>query len=252
MSIITRVAGKSLRSLLEVRGQEIVMREARNGPAIPFLPLLIEHCTLSEGKGAIVQIGANDGLMDDPVRKSIVSLNLPALLVEPLPNLFEKLKTNYSGQSGVRLDNVAVSNTPGQASIFRLNATATQFPAWAHGLASFDKSVLLKHKDWDGVKGKDFEQFIEAITVPVVTVGQLLQRHPDLGNITALQIDTEGHDLIVVKSAIEGGCLPRIINYEHKHLSYADQVVCRDLLASKGYTFYSTGADTLAYRLPAE
>lgn len=103
-----------------------------------------------------MQIGANDGMLDDPVRKSIVSLSLPALLVEPLPNLFEKLTANYAGQRDVRLDNVAVSNAPGEANIFRLTASATQFPEWAHGLASFDKGVLLKYKDRDGVKGKDF------------------------------------------------------------------------------------------------
>lgn len=252
MSILTKVAGKTIRGALEARGREIVDREARNGSLIPLLPILIEYCTLSEGKGAIVQIGANDGMMDDPVRKSILSLNLPALLVEPLPNLFEKLTSNYAGQPNVRLDNVAVSNSPGEASIYRLMASATQFPEWAHGLASFDKGVLLKHKDWDGVKGKNLEQFIEAVRVPVVTVKQLLERHPDLGKITALQIDTEGHDFIVVKSAIESGCAPRIINYEHKHLSYSDQIACRELLTAKGYSFYTTGTDTLAFRAPAE
>lgn len=85
-----------------------------------------------------------------------------------------------------------------------------------------------------------------------MTVQQLLERHPDLGKITALQIDTEGHDFIVVKSAVEAGCMPRIINYEHKHLSYDDQVTCRDFLAAKGYAFYTTGTDTLAFRSPAD
>ncbi|MBC7807886.1 MAG: FkbM family methyltransferase [Akkermansiaceae bacterium] len=249
MSLITRLADKSIRGILKTRGQEFVIREARNGEMIPLLSLLIEHCTMMEGKGAIVQIGANDGIMEDPVRKSIVSHSLPALLVEPLPNLFEELKKNYSGQPQVRFDNVAVSNEPGEANIFRLRADATQFPEWVHMLASFDKSVILKHKDMDGIRGKNFEQYIEDIPVPVVTVKQLLQRHPDLGNITALQIDTEGHDFIVVKSAVDGDCLPRIINYEHKHLSYGDQTACRDLLAKKGYSFCSTGSDTLAYRM---
>jgi FkbM family methyltransferase len=251
MSIVTKVVGKTIRGVLEGRGQEIVEREARNGPSIAFLPLLIDYCTRRDGKRAVVQVGANDGLMDDPVRTSITTLGLPALLVEPLPNLFEKLTSNYAGHSNVRFDNVAVSGDPGEASIYRLKASATQFPAWAHGLASFDKNVLLKHKDWDGVKGKNFEESIEAVRVPVVTVKQLLERHPDLGPVAVLQVDTEGHDFIVVKSAIEGGLLPSIINYEHKHLSYEDQIACREMLAAKGYAFHATGTDTLAFHAPS-
>jgi FkbM family methyltransferase len=240
MSIIN----KTVHNILAARGRETVNREARNGEMIPLLPLLIEHSVLTEGKGAILQIGANDGVTVDPVRESIISLGLPALLVEPLPNLFEQLKSNYAAQPDVRTDNVAVSSTPGEASIYRVMPSATQFPDHVHMLASFDKSVLLKHD----LAGNSFEKFIETVPVSVVTFEQLLKRHPDLGPITALQIDTEGHDFIIVKSAVDAGCLPRIINYEHFNLSYEDQVACRDLLSKHGYSFVSTGWDTLAYK----
>ena len=82
----------------------------------------------------------------------------------------------------------------------------------------------------------------------MVTIDQLLLRHPDIGRLIALQIDTEGHDFAVVKSAVAAGCLPKIINYEHMHLTYDDQVKCRDLLSSHGYSFWTGDQDTLAYR----
>src|SRR6202034_2259284 len=134
-----------------------------------------------------------------------------------------------------RFENVAVSTESGEAEIFRISPSAKHLPDWVHCLGSFDKSVLLKHVDDPGVKGKKLDQFIESVRVPVITVSQLLQRHPDIGTLIALQIDAEGHDFVVVKSAVEAGCLPRIINYEHKHLAYSDQVRCRDLLSSHGY-----------------
>lgn len=234
---------------LESRGLEIVRREARNGQSIPLLPLLIERCALVEGRRGIIQIGANDGLMDDPVRKSIVSLGLPALLVEPLPDLFERLQSNYSDRSDIVFANVAVSEASGQAEIFRVRPSAKGFPKWVHGLASFDKGVLLKHRNWQGVDSRDFDAAIESVLVPVITMTELLARHPEFRSVILLQIDTEGHDYAVVRSAVSAGCLPQIINYEHKHLSYSDQVACRELLSMHGYAFWANAFDTLAYRL---
>ena len=213
------------------------------------MPLLIERCALVEGRGTLIQIGANDGLMDDPVRRSIVSLGLPALLVEPLPDLFERLRSNYSDQSNIHFANVAVSETPGQAEMFRVRPSAKGFPEWVHGLASFNKGVLLTHRNWKGVDAREFDAAIESVRVPVITMAQLLAKHPQITNVMGLQIDTEGHDYTVVRSAVGAGCLPRIINYEHKHLSYSDQVACRNLLETHGYAFWTNASDTLAYRL---
>lgn len=44
------------------------------------------------------QIGANDGVLGDPLHDSVLRHKLTGLLVEPLPNLCERLKANYAGQ----------------------------------------------------------------------------------------------------------------------------------------------------------
>ena len=136
------------------------------------------------------------------------------------------------------------------AEIFRLNPAASGLPRWVHGLASFDRRVLEKHATADGVDRRRFLASIESLHVPVLTIAQLLERHVSLRrNLIALQVDTEGHDFSVLQSAVDSRCLPPVINYEHKHLSYGDQVACRDLLASHGYTFFPGKADTCAFRL---
>lgn len=250
MKSLTGLAKGFLRRQLAATGREIVPRIARNGPELSVLGILLEYCSRVEGKGAVVQIGANDGVMNDPVRESILSLGLPALLVEPLPDVFARLKANYGGRSNVIFENAAVSTVPGEADIYRVSATADHLPSWVQGLASFDRSVLLKHREWEGVRGNPFEAHIESIRVPVLTVQQLLGRHPELGRLLALQVDTEGHDYKVIQSAVDAGALPSIINYEHKHLGYEDQVACRDLLTSRGYAFFGGTVDTLAFRAP--
>jgi FkbM family methyltransferase len=247
-SSLSIVGKKFIRHQLEALGWSIMRRAANNGPAIPLLPLLIEHCVLVDGPGAILQIGANDGLFDDPIHEIILKFNLPAILVEPLPDLFRQLRRNYKDQSNIHFENVAISTEPGEAEIFRISRATKTLPQWTQGIASFDKSVLLKHKDWPGVDRKALERSVESVLVPVITVQQLLAKHPDVQKVLALQIDTEGHDFAVVKSAVDGGCLPRIINYEHKHLHFHDQVACRELLSSQGYAFWANGSDTVAYK----
>jgi FkbM family methyltransferase len=236
-----------VRRAVESQGFEIVPQTSENGPVADTLGLLIELCQLKHGDGSVVQIGANDGVMGDPVRNTILRLGLPALLVEPLPDLFTRLKENYAGVPRLEFANVAISTEEGEATIFRISAEATHLPAWAHGLASFDKSVLLRHRDWPGA-GPDFADWIQEVNVPVVTLRQLLDRHPGVARVLALQVDTEGHDFTVIRSAIEAGCRPPLINYEHKHLARSDQAACRDLLAENGYAFHSGRVDTIAIR----
>ena len=139
--------------LLEARGLKIVRRTADNGPNISVLSLAIEHCILSEGKGAILQVGSNDGIMADPVREIILAYKLPAILVEPIPDIFEQLRLNYSDKSNIRFENVAVSTESGEAEIFQITPEAKHLPKWVHALASFDKSTLLKHNDNLGIRG---------------------------------------------------------------------------------------------------
>lgn len=248
LTSVKRNGQRFVRGEFEKLGISIERRKAGNGPSIPLLRLLVEHSILVEGKGAILQIGANDGMLADPVHEMIVALGLPAVLVEPLSDLFDQLQRNYAGQPNIFFENCAVSTAPGEAEIFRINPQATHLPRFAQGLASFDKSILLKHKNAEGIAGENLEQHIETLTVPVVTVRQLLKKHAVLQKLTAIQIDTEGHDFAVVKSVVEAECLPKIINYEHRHLSYNDQVACRNLLASHGYSFMSNYEDTLAYK----
>lgn len=241
---------KIIRSALASRGWELRRSVATNGPILPMLSILFETVTSTYGVGAVLQIGANDGLMEDPVHKIIVKLELPAVLVEPLPDTFERLKQNYAGRKSIFFENCAVSDKPGLAKIHRISSTTPGVPAWAHGLASFNRNVLLKHKHWDAFAHLPggLDKYIETLEVPVCTVAQLLERNAQISKFTAMQIDTEGHDLSILKSAADANFFPPIINFEHKHLSMADQATGRELLAAQGYAFLSDSTDTLAYR----
>lgn len=187
-----------------------------------------------------VQIGANDGVMNDPIRQLVLRYRLPGLLVEPIPDRFVRLKENYAGQPGVEFEQCAVGEHDGEATIYRVRPTP-ELPEWLQGLASFDRRHLSSRK----FGFKDLDRHVEGLRVPVLSVQSLLRKH-DFDSCDLLQIDTEGYDCRLVQLAIRAGLRPSIINYEFIHAQPEERARCKRLLAEHGYAFLDIGRDTLA------
>ncbi|MDR7420273.1 MAG: FkbM family methyltransferase, partial [Armatimonadota bacterium] len=67
-------------------------------------------------------------------------------------------------------------------------------------------------------------------------------------DVTLLVVDTEGYDYEIVRSALSAGVFPRIISYEHCHLTPRVRVEAKQLMQSRGYCFLEVGKDTIALR----
>jgi FkbM family methyltransferase len=120
----------------------------------------------------IVQIGSNDGLTGDPIFLLLQrNPSWKALLVEPVPYLFERLRINYRGNGNVRFDNVAVADNAGTSAFYYVDATAKQhlpdLPSWYDQLGSFDRSNIIRH--FEGAL-EPFIVSIEIATLPLTTV----------------------------------------------------------------------------------
>ena len=61
----------------------------------------------------LVQIGANDGIVDDPLREFLLRGLWRGVLVEPVPYLFERLRRNYSSRPDLAFANVAIASQRG-------------------------------------------------------------------------------------------------------------------------------------------
>src|ERR1700751_3957457 len=79
----------------------------------------------------VVEVGANDGKTGDPIFHLIrPNAESKALLIEPVPYLFERLQRNYSDLPGCILANVAIAAVSGSASIYHIDPDARKyFPA---------------------------------------------------------------------------------------------------------------------------
>ena len=188
----------------------------------------------------IVQIGANDGCRYDPYRKYIERFKLPGVLVEPIPDVYKKLVNNYKDQHQLAFENAAIGPKNGNMPLYRLAENGKGSDGMSV-YASFSRSQVEKFRNRANTPME-----IEAINVPVITFNTLIEKH-GINAVSLLAIDTEGFDFEIIKSIDFDTTKPRIIEYEHSHLSSDDEEECIRLLISKGYKILrSRSDDTLA------
>lgn len=188
----------------------------------------------------IVQIGANDGCRYDPYRKYIERFKLPGVLVEPIPDVYQKLVNNYKDQPQLAFENAAIGPENGSMPLYRLAENGEVLDGMSV-YASFSRNHVEKFRN----RAKTPME-IESIKVPVITFETLIEKH-NIDHVSLLAIDTEGFDFEIIKSIDFNKIKPRIIEYEHSHLSYKDELECIKLLVSRGYKILrSCSDDTLA------
>jgi FkbM family methyltransferase len=183
-----------------------------------------------------VQIGANDSISGDPIRNYIEKYQWSGLMIEPNPAVFLKLLNQQGKNTKIKLDNIAIHSTKDSEVLY-----APLIPGHdLSGLGSFNKKNVLRQLPF-GAK-------IEEIVIPCMNLHDCLNKNK-ICNVDVLQIDTEGYDYEIIKQIDFTVIFPKIINYEHVHLSVDDRHACQLYLAKMGYSFYIKGLDTMAVKI---
>jgi FkbM family methyltransferase len=190
-----------------------------------------------------VQIGANDGVRCDPLHETVITHHWRGVLVEPIPDLFERLVENYPGASTLTFENAALGTTNGSITLWVVRPRMGD-PDWADQLASFDKEVVLRHRN----EVPQLDDRLEHVEVESLTLPTLVRRH-DLQTIDLLHVDAEGFDLQVLDQVdLTAEWAPRSVIFEKKHL---EPVPYRKTLARyrrAGYRRVNLWPDELLYR----
>jgi FkbM family methyltransferase len=239
---------QQLKSVLRKAGYDLTRHVEM--PVRPFnvLPYVVAEQLERDPEFFFLEIGANDGVVADPIHELVRRHGLAGLLVEPLPDLFEQLKANYAGHPKVAFERCAIGREDGQATLYRVRPDAP-LPRWAHSIASFDRAHLIHHLTGTKKGASSVESYVEETKVPCLKLSTLLRKH-GIEHLTLLQVDTEGFDCEVVRMALEAGLRPAIINYEFIHAGRRAQSECKQLLIDAGYRFVDIGRDTLAVLRP--
>jgi len=213
-------------------------------PERPFqvLPYLVAEQLRQDPNFFFVQIGAHDGVLNNPLRDLVLQYGLPGLFVEQLPDQFERLRVNYAGQPNVAFERCAIGRDDGEANVYRVRVDAP-LPDWVLAIASFSRDHLTQENI--GVPG--VEKYVEKIAVPCLTLPSLV-REFGIENLALLQIDAEDFGCEIVRMALAANLRPRLINYASRHPAPGDRADCKKRLMEAGYRFIDVGGDSLAVR----
>ncbi len=213
------------------------------------LDLIMDTLAIS-GKLNIVQIGANDGVMADPIYKQNLKNGKKLLLIEPQKHFNEALLKNYSTFKGeLHIENVAIGNQGENLEFHMLKQDYWQefeekVGKPPNGQFSLIKSRVAKRMALRlGVNFSDIDKYMTTLKVDIVPLQNLLKKY-NFNEVDVLQIDAEGYDFQIIKSL--GDIRPKIINFESFNLTIEEWDSFKSFCQDKGYGFIQGVQDTLA------
>ncbi|MDD5217486.1 MAG: FkbM family methyltransferase [Candidatus Omnitrophica bacterium] len=214
----------------------------KNAETEGLVRLLVDKYAKSKTDFFFVEIGAGDGVCNDFIHDFILKYHWHGVLIEPVQYLYEKLVRQYKGVSRLSFENVAISDRQETRDFYHLRETSDAMPVWYDQLGSFNRDVVMSHKD----EIPNLEEYLMKEPVPCVTLTSVFEKY-HIRHLDLLQIDAEGFDYEIIKSIPFGDLRPQMIRYEHKHLKPVVQEECLRFLRREGYAVLPEGCDTFAY-----
>jgi FkbM family methyltransferase len=207
---------------------------------------VLKHYSEMKKNIRFLQIGSNDGLESDPLREFIIRDRWSGVLVEPLPQTFQKLLKNYdsyANKADLAFENIAISDRNHVMLFYYIDAKKANIPEGsANKFSSFDKEIPLKLQ-WVYPSVVDN---IAEIQIPTSTLSDLLEKHHLKKELNLLHIDTEGHDYVILKQLDLKVTRPDIILFENLHLKLDDYKECVQNLRQNNYVLFEQHLDTIA------
>jgi FkbM family methyltransferase len=213
-----------------------------------FLRNRLSRWSEANGGFFFVQIGACDGISFDPIHELVTEQEWAGVLVEPVPHLFEELQANYRGATNLQFLNAAITDQPGRYTMYVVEPNES-LPDWVKGVSSLhsDKNAL-NESYWEtpgglklqqqGYRYEDLLQAVREIEVEGITWNQLISSHR-IESVDLLQIDTEGHDYVILSQLNFSVLKPYCIQFEQVNLTDEEREQAISLLTRNGYSLYS-------------
>ena len=227
-----------------LRRRGLVLR--RLPPAALLSPLAVDltiaatFVATTRGSG-FIQIGAFDGMTNDPIRQLVVDHGWTGVLIEPQRAMFERLRRSYSQCPRLVFLNAAIAAESGSTTLWKVRDDAGA-PAWTAQLASFDRDLVHAHlRPWPDLQGAVVGERVETITLD-----DAFDRAP--APVELVQIDAEGFDGEIIRMLDLERHRPAIIRFEHRHLGRREHDAAIRKLVAHGYRIAVAEDDTLALR----
>ena len=187
----------------------------------------------------VLQIGANDGISFDELNYFIKKYKSKSILVEPIQQIFLKLKENYKNFENVIFDNSAIISDEKISYLFKVNEKfLDKYGNHIPAISSFDKQHLINH----GVKNSH----IVKEKVNSLTIKDLISKH-SIRNLDLFFVDAEGYDGKIVYDLLTQSDLRPIIIFEYIHIQNDFFQKLIDLFTSKNFLYFCIGECIISF-----
>ena len=197
-----------------------------------------------------IQIGANDGLRWDPIRRYVVRDKWKGVFVEPIPDTFKMLKENYRyiKDSEFVFVNAAVGASNSDDLFFWtctrefLDSLSLEEKMYYLRLASFDKEHLKKQLN----QYENNDELLKSVNIPCLSLNSLVEQYWSGKGVDLLIIDAEGHEASIIPAIDFNLIKPEAIFFESHNLGEKKEMVDK-FLTGNGYKLKQLGGDTVAF-----
>jgi FkbM family methyltransferase len=203
-------------------------------PVLPVFDILVTQLLKDHKQVRFIQIGGNDGIYVDPIRKFYqVDPRWTGHIYEPNPQIYSKLKYNLlQFDNRILSHQIAVSNSSGLSHIFVQDPESRPH---ASEISSMNKKAFLKQKNY----GAKFSE----IAIKTETLTNILENF-GWKHFEILQIDTEGHECEIIVGLDLQKFKPLIMQIEVGHLKREQINKLTRTIANAGYDIYWGGHES--------
>ncbi len=207
----------------------------------PSVDHIVDRFAALEKNVFFMQVGTNDGATSDPFFRHIRLNGWRGILVEPLEYEFQQLKLNHKNNPQLIFENVAISSQEETKPFYSIDNSKGELPFWVNKLSSFDPKIPQEVCDL-------YEEAVMiSKEVQCSTINGLLDKH-QIEQLDLLLTDTEGYDAEILKTIDFDRVRPKMLIYEHRHLSPEDYEHTLSLLRPLGYHLFKDEYDTIAFQ----
>jgi FkbM family methyltransferase len=191
-----------------------------------------------------IQIGAYDGVSADPLRKYIERCGWRGVMLEPQPRAANELRALYRDNPNIVILEAALDSERRTRKLYTIESDTV--PKWAGGMASFDRSHILKQSNL--IEG--LERMVRELQVDCIVFDDILEHLPEK-RLDLLQIDVEGADGHILSLFPFDRFKPAIIHWEIKNMTRSQQEEALEWVITHGYRISRSGEEDALAVLPS-
>lgn len=201
------------------------------------------HLGTSGVQASFVVIGAMDGVSFDEFHSHVRNYHWSGLLVEPIPEQFRRLVSNYTAigcSPGNRYENSAIAEHDGSIRMLTIRQEAVDSGKVHECFGGMSAIYPPRNGLGSEADAETVRRYSEIVEVPCITLQTLLERHR-VETFDILCIDAEGWDFKILRQLDFSRWRPKLIRIEYINLSSEEKTAVAELFDRHGYRYASNG-----------